>query len=83
MYIGSYSAQALFLFLQGYECALKDQRRADLSGYDRFIDGLYGKYGRGGGGDSWATVLAGVAGGDAIALDLFFNELEFFENSTE
>ena len=75
MYIGSLSAQRLFMYLCGYQAALKEHTELDLAAYREFIEGLYEKYGCGGGGNSWATVLAQRAGGDAEALHLFFTEL--------
>ena len=79
LYIGSYSAEALFMFLCGYTAAMRDHTPLDISRYRAFIDGLYGKYGRGDGGHSWAWVLAQEAGGDAEALSLFFAELASFQ----
>lgn len=78
IYIGEYSANAMFLFLAGYVSALRDHTKIELTIYHQFIEGLYDKYGRGGGGHSWAWVLGQRAGGDAAALDLFFRELEEF-----
>lgn len=79
MYIGGHSAEALFLFLGGYTSALRDHTDLDTSQYHRFIDGLYARYGRGGGGHSWAWVLGEAAGSDAAGLDLFFAELALFQ----
>jgi len=73
---------ALFLFLAGYRAALREHTDLDLSGYATFIEGLYDRYGRGGGGHSWAYVLTEVAGGDAEGLQLFFEELEAFRRSS-
>jgi hypothetical protein len=78
MYIGEHSARAMFLYLEGYRAALRDHTKIDLSQYAEFIDSLYAKYGRGGGGHSWAWVLAEKTGSDAAALDLFYDELEAF-----
>jgi len=78
MYIGRHSAEALFLYLVGYKTAVRDQTTADIAQYDAFIDSLYAKYGRGGGGDSWARVLGHVAGSDELGLELFFAELAAF-----
>ena len=78
LYIGRYSITALFLFLAGYRAALREHTALDLSDYETFIEGLYDRYGRGGGGHSWAYVLTEVAGGDAEGLQLFFDELEAF-----
>jgi hypothetical protein len=78
MYIGRYSAEALFTFLLGYSVAVHDLTFRDTTKYEAFIEALYAKYGRGGGGHSWAYVLGQATGGDAAALDLFFAELESF-----
>ena len=78
MYVGAHSAEALFLYLAGYTAALQEHTNIDLTQYREFTEGLYAKYGRGGGGHSWAWVLGRKAGGDAAALDLFFAELESF-----
>jgi hypothetical protein len=78
VYIGRYSAEALFMFLAGYTAALEDHTSCDVSRYRAFIEGLYAKYGYGGGGHSWAWVLSQTAGGDAEALTLFFAELASF-----
>jgi len=78
MYIGSHSAKAMFLYLAGYSGALQDHTKIDLTPYMEFLESLYSKYGRGGGGHSWAWVLAEKTGSDAAALDLFFDELEAF-----
>jgi hypothetical protein len=80
MYIGRYSVEALFMFLGGYTAAVQNQSDVSLTQYREFIDGLYAKYGFGGGGHSWAWVLGQKAGGDAAGLDLFFAELEAFQN---
>jgi hypothetical protein len=79
LYIGSDSGEALFMFLCGYTAALRDHTALDVSQYRAFIDGLYAKYGRGGGGHSWAAVLSREAGGDTEALSLFFAELASFQ----
>lgn len=68
----------MFLYLAGYIAALQDHTSIDLSQYTRFIESLYEKYGRGGGGHSWARVLGKKTGSDAAALDLFYDELEVF-----
>lgn len=81
LYIGRCSVEALFLFLAGYRAALREHTDLDLSDYETFIEGLYERYGRGGGGHSWAGVLAEVAGNDAAGLQLFFEELEAFLRS--
>jgi hypothetical protein len=78
MYIGTYSAEALYMFLAGYTCAMYVHTKLDPARYREFIEVLHAKYGHGGGGHSWASVLAQSAGGDAAALDLFFAELDFF-----
>jgi hypothetical protein len=78
MYIGEHSAEALFLYLTGYSSALQEHTKIDLTQYREFEECLYAKYGRGGGGHSWAWVLGQKTGGDAAALDLFFAELESF-----
>ena len=54
LYIGTHSVGALWMYLIGYSAALEDHTDFDLTRYDDFIDGLYAKYGRGGGGHSWA-----------------------------
>jgi hypothetical protein len=77
-YIGKHSVEALFLYLAGYRDAARDLSDRDSSRYSEFVEGLYAKYGRGGGGNSWAWVLDQVAGGDAHGLDLFFGELDEF-----
>jgi hypothetical protein len=78
MYFGEHSAKAMFLYLAGYCGALQDHTNFDLTQYGEFIETLYAKYGRGGGGHSWASVLAEKTGSDAAALGLFFDELEAF-----
>jgi hypothetical protein len=83
MYIGRHSAEDLFLFLVGYTAALQDHSALDISEFSTFIEGLYAKYGYGGGGHSWAWVLGQEAGGDAAGLDLFFKELAAFQNRQE
>jgi hypothetical protein len=80
MHIGRHSAEALFLYLAGYTDAVHDHTAHVTSRYAAFIDGLYAKYGRGGGGHGWASVLGEAAGGDAAGLDLFFAELAAFQN---
>ncbi len=79
MYIGGYSAEKLFQYLVGYRDALQDHTVKVMSRYEAFIERLYTKYGYGGGGHSWAYVLGQVAGSDAAALDLFFAELDLFQ----
>ena len=79
MYIGRHSAEALFLYLAGYRDAVHAHAGGDTSGYGAFIEGLYAKYGRGGGGHSWAWVLGRAAGSDSAGLDLFFEELGAFQ----
>lgn len=79
VYIGRYSAEALFMYLVGYTAALGDHTSLDLSRYQEFIDGLYSKYGRGGGGHSWGWILNQAAGGDAEALNIFFADLASFQ----
>ena len=79
LYIGKYSAEALFTYLAGYVGALLDHTDLNLTQYEQFIEGLYARYGYGGGGHSWAWVLGQSAGGDAAGLDLFFAELEAFQ----
>ena len=79
LYIGRHSAEALFLYLAGYRDAAADLAGWDMGRYQAFVDGLYAKYGRGGGGHSWAWVLGRVAGGDSAGLDLFFTELAMFQ----
>jgi hypothetical protein len=59
--------------------AIRENTGLDIGRFNDFIEGLYTKYGRGGGGHSWAWVLARVAGGDAPGLDLFFAELDAFQ----
>src|SRR5262249_51965126 len=78
MYIGQHSAEALFLYLAGYRNAVADHTARNTALYEAFIEGLYAKYGLGGGGHSWAWVLGQAAGGDAAGLDLFFTELMSF-----
>ena len=63
LYLGQHSAEALFLFLAGYVAAVGDLTARDTSGYGAFVEGLYAKYGYGGGGHSWAWVLGQAAGG--------------------
>jgi hypothetical protein len=77
-YIGRCSVETLRTHLIGYRCALEDHADFDLTRFDSFIEGLYTKYGRGGGGHSWAWVLGQAAGGDAAGLDLFFAEMDAF-----
>ncbi len=81
LYIGSHSAEKLFLYLCGYRDALSDHAAFDTSRYAAFIDHLYAQYGTSGGGHSWAWVLGQTAGGDAAGLDLFFAELTVFQVS--
>jgi hypothetical protein len=80
LYIGRHSVEALRMYLIGYQAALMDHTDLDLTRYDALIEGLYTKYGYGGGGNSWAWVLAQAAGGDAERLDLFFAELASFQH---
>ena len=81
LYIGSHSAEKLFMYLCGYKDALRDHSDFDISRYQDFIEYLYAKYGMGGGGHSWAWVLGQAAGGDAEGLDLFFAEMKAFQQS--
>jgi hypothetical protein len=78
MYIGKHSAKTMFMYLAGYSDALQHHTNIDLTKYSEFIESLYEKYGRGGGGHSWAWVLTKKTGSDAAALDLFFEELRTF-----
>jgi hypothetical protein len=66
------------MFLQGYTAPIGDHTLLDCSQYVAFIQGLYAKYGHGGGGHPWAWVLTHSAGGEAEGLDLFFAELTAF-----
>ena len=77
-YLGRCSAETLFIYLQGYSQALEEHTTFDISKYVAFIESLYVKYGKGGGGHSWAWVLGQVMGNDTAALDLFFEELMAF-----
>jgi hypothetical protein len=81
LYLGRRSAEALWMYLGGYTDALGDHTDYDFTRYVEFINGLYAKYGRGGGGHSWAWVLGHTAGSDADGFDLFFSELDLFHNS--
>jgi hypothetical protein len=75
MYFGSNELKDVHQFLAGYRMALyelmlQDSRlaaHADTSQSEAFFEGLYVKYGRGGGGHSWAFVLTNAAGGDRDA----------------
>jgi hypothetical protein len=78
MYFGAHSAEAMFLYLAGYSVALKDHTNIDLTQYGEFLESLYTKYGRGGGGNSWAWVLGQKTGSDSAALELFYDELDTF-----
>jgi hypothetical protein len=77
-YIGSHSAEAMFLYLAGYREALQDHTGIVAAQYQRFILSLYLKYQPGGGGNSWAWLLREKAGSDSAALDLFYDELDAF-----
>ena len=81
LYIGQPNVESLFLYLAGYRTAVQQHTTHDMSRYVEFIDALYSKYGYGGGGHSWASVLAQKAGNDANDLDLFFTELDTFLSS--
>jgi hypothetical protein len=80
MYIGQKSAESLFMFLHGFTFALNQYTGLKSTWYDDFIDHLYDKFGRGGGGHSWASVLTYKAGSEDTALDLFFEELDRFQS---
>ena len=79
LWIGEHSVDALRRYLNGYAEAIRENTNLDITRYSDFIEGLYAKYGRGGGGHSWAWVLTQAAGGDAPGLDLFFTELDAFQ----
>jgi hypothetical protein len=76
MCIGRDSVVVLFDHLAGYVRGVEDPTKLDSSLYGSFIQSLYDKYGYGGGGDSWATLLTATAGGDTQAFYLFFKELD-------
>jgi hypothetical protein len=77
-YIGSHSAEAMFLYLAGYSKALRDHTGIYAAHYQGFILSLYLKYQPGGGGHSWPWLLTEKAGNDSAALDLFYDELDAF-----
>ena len=83
MYIGKASARALFQFLNGYIAALRDHTALGFTEWHAFVEVLYGRYGYGGGGESWARVLGRAAGGDAAGLDLFYAELDAFRRRAD